>query len=30
MRNEIEDFFGESRTGLSVEILIGKSELLAK
>jgi hypothetical protein len=26
--NEIEEFFGESKSGLSVDILIGKSEIL--
>ena len=26
--NEIEEFFGESKTGLSVEVMVGKSEAL--
>ena len=26
--NEIEEFFGESKTGLSVDVMVGKSETL--
>jgi hypothetical protein len=26
--NEIEDFFGESKSGLSVDVFVGKSEIL--
>jgi len=26
--NEIEEFFGESKTGLNVDVFVGKSEIL--